>query len=367
VTLALILLLVIGRSISRPIRFVTSAVGNFAQGDFSLQSVDHSALKSFSRRGDEIGDTTRAFNDLVEAIRVRIGTLQTISTQVADGADQASGTAQALSQGSTDQASAGEEVSSAMEEMSANIKQSAESALATEGLALKSARDAQSGGEAVEDAMAAMKQIVQRIGIIEEIARQTNLLALNAAIEAARAGEAGKGFAVVASEVRKLAERSQKAAGEITGLASSSASISERASSLIKSIVPDVRKTAELVQEIASAAKEQTQGVEQINAAIMQLDQVIQQNASASEELAAMSQELTGQTASMKETLAFFRVGSTGEAGTISVAPAPSAGSRLAIAEKASTARSLRPDRPAAKTSIAVRKQDVSDSNFEEF
>ena len=70
----------------------------------------------------------------------------------------------------------------------------------------------------VLEAVAAMKEIASKISIIEEIARQTNLLALNAAIEAARAGEHGKGFAVVAAEVRKLAERSQKAAGEINQL-----------------------------------------------------------------------------------------------------------------------------------------------------
>jgi methyl-accepting chemotaxis protein len=181
--------------------------------------------------------------------------------------------------------------------------------------------------------MSAMKEIAQRIGIIEEIARQTNLLALNAAIEAARAGEAGKGFAVVASEVRKLAERSQKAAGEITNLASSSVTVAEKASGLIKSIVPDIRKTAELVQEIASSSREQTSGVEQINKALLQLDQVIQQNAAAAEQLASMSEELTGQTMSMGGALEFFRVGSA----------APGADGRRRLIERPGAEETRRP------------------------
>jgi methyl-accepting chemotaxis protein len=152
----------------------------------------------------------------------------------------------------------------------------------------------------------AIGAIAKKIGIIDEIARQTNLLALNAAIEAARAGDAGKGFAVVASEVRKLAERSQAAAGEITELASDTVGAATKAGDLIQRIVPDIKRTAELIQEIAAASREQSSGTEQISLAINQLDTVIQQNASASEELASMAEELTAQSEQLVTAMDFF-------------------------------------------------------------
>jgi methyl-accepting chemotaxis protein len=157
-----------------------------------------------------------------------------------------------------------------------------------------------------------MKEIAGKISIIEEIARQTNLLALNAAIEAARAGEHGKGFAVVAAEVRKLAERSQDAAGEISHLSSSSMDVAEKAGEMLNKLVPDIQKTAELVQEISAASNEQNAGADQVNRAIQQLDTVIQQNAGASEEMASTSEELSSQAEQLQDTIEFFKIGDSG-------------------------------------------------------
>ena len=156
------------------------------------------------------------------------------------------------------------------------------------------------------EAVAAMKEIASKISIIEEIARQTNLLALNAAIEAARAGEHGKGFAVVAAEVRKLAERSQKAAGEINQLSGTTVKVSETAGEMLGKLVPDIQRTAELVQEITAASKEQDTGAEQINKALQQLEKVIQQNASAAEEMASTTEELTGQSEQLVSALSLL-------------------------------------------------------------
>ncbi|MBI5897107.1 MAG: methyl-accepting chemotaxis protein [Desulfobacterales bacterium] len=292
--------LIIARTISRPVIEAAEISDRLSRGDLTV-GIE-------VRSQDEVGQLLSAMKRMVEKLRGIVTDVQIAADNVASGSQELSSNSEQMSQGATEQAASAEEASSSMEQMAANIKQNADNATQTERIALKSAEDAVAGGKAVTETVMAMKQIAQKISIIEEIARQTDLLALNAAIEAARAGEHGKGFAVVASEVRKLAERSQTAAGEISRLSGTSVEVAERAGQMLNSMVPDIQKTAELVQEISAASNEQNTGAEQVNKAIQQLDQVIQQNASASEEMASTAEELSSQAEQLQDAIAFFKL-----------------------------------------------------------
>ena len=310
----------------------------------------------------------QALSSMVAGLTQTVSDIRSIAGEVSAASQSISTASIQVSKGASAQAAAAEEASSSMEEMVSNIKQNADNAQQTDKIANKSAKDAQESGKSVLEAVAAMKEIANKISIIEEIARQTNLLALNAAIEAARAGEHGKGFAVVAAEVRKLAERSQKAAAEINQLSANTLKVSEKSGEMLDKLVPDIQRTAELVQEITAASKEQDTGAEQINKALQQLEQVIQQNASASEEMAATTEELTGQSDQLVSALSFFHTGDEDSGRARKATPAKSARAVQAAPAKAAKPNGHAGAKAAGGVSLRLKdKHDDLDGEFERY
>jgi methyl-accepting chemotaxis protein len=304
---------------------------------------------------DEIKDLLDALSEMVGRLRTVVSETLIAADSVTGGSQQLSSASEQVSQGATEQAASAEEASAAMEQMAANIKQNADNAAQTEKIARQSSKDAESSGEAVARAVEAMRTIADKIGIVQEIARQTDLLALNAAVEAARAGEHGKGFAVVASEVRKLAERSQTAAAEISAVSGDTVKAAQQAGEMLTRLVPDIRKTAELVSEISAACREQDIGAAQINQAIQQLDQVTQQNAGASEQLSATSEELSAQAEELQGNMRFFLIEETGRTS----ASAPTASVRRSTPRKSSVVKVAGRKSGPARNAVAEQQARV--------
>ena len=321
---ALLVAVLMGRAVVRPMRSAMLAAGDIARGNL--------ATEVEVRGKDETADLLRAQEQMKQQLRVLVGEVVAGARAVADTSAQIAQGNQDLSQRTEEQAGTLEETASSMEELTSTVHQNAENARQASQLAVGASEVARKGGDVVGQVVSTMtgisassKKISDIIGVIDGIAFQTNILALNAAVEAARAGEQGRGFAVVAAEVRNLAQRSAAAAKEIKGLIGESVQkvdagtrLVDDAGKTMEEIVASVKKVSDLIAEIAAASEEQSSGIAQVNTAITQMDQVVQQNASLVEEAAAATESMKAQAEALLRTVSRFQLGGAGQA-----APAP--------------------------------------------
>lgn len=278
-------------------------------------------LDVIPRSDDDILGTS--LKKLVKRNRHALSGISDAAYQVTTSSSEVASASEALAQGSTEQASAIEEITASISDIAEKTKQNATEADSAADLVELAIEDVKKGNEQMEDMMVAMQDINSSsesiskiIKVIDDIAFQTNILALNAAVEAARAGEAGKGFAVVAEEVRNLAAKSASAASETAELIEDSIRKVETGSKIandtaraLQEITDAVQKSEAIISGIAEASNYQATAITQINQAIGQVSQVVQNNSATSQQCAAASIELSNQATRMRELLSVYRLG----------------------------------------------------------
>jgi methyl-accepting chemotaxis protein len=352
----------ITRMIATPLRAATAALERVAEKDLSVE-VDVLGTDEVGRLGTALNTSVAAMRAVLTTVAHGAENLSASASQMSVRSIEANGNAQSQS-GKTNQ------IAAAAQEMTATIGEISHNAETASGASRKSAETANEGGIIMQAAAATMERISsatssvagkmtelatrsEEIGkvvtVIQDISEQTNLLALNAAIEAARAGEHGRGFAVVAGEVRRLAERTRAATGEIAATIRSiqdetratlhlmdeshqavDSGIGEtsRARQSLEAIIGSAREVEQMIHLIATAATEQTSAAGEISESATHISQLATENSHAAEETAEGCKQLSVLANDLDSLIREFRLGDERQpGGNLRGSPAPVSGS----------------------------------------
>jgi len=340
--LVLVAALLISLSIIRPLAGLRSLINE-------VQQSSDLTLRADASGRDEVADTARAFNTMLEHQQALIRHLMDTATQLAAASEEMSAISVQVSQAATAQGDQTSMVATAVHQMSVAVQEVARNAQSTASNAADANKEARQGSELVQSNLKSIQglsvsvekagevidtlhnqsdEISKVLGVIQSIAEQTNLLALNAAIEAARAGEAGRGFAVVADEVRSLASNTQKATESIRGMidalqggarsavsamqlsreqAQNSVSHAREAGEVLNHIVHAIEGIADGNVQISAATEEQTAVANEISQNISSLNDSIGEVVNGAEQSSHASRDLAQLASGLQQQIQRFR------------------------------------------------------------
>lgn len=263
-----------------------------------------------------------SINNIIESYNDLLVNFELVAQNVSSGSNHVSNIAQSLAQGSTEQASAIQQLSASIIIVSEDADKNAQNVnLATKYISevdggVKLSNDyMQQMLSAMQDINISSNQISDIIKVINGIASQTNILALNAAIEAARAGQAGKAFAVVADEVQNLASKSTEAAKQTSELIQNSISavktgvgVAGTTAEALESVLVKTQLVNDTISEVTKASNRQVVAIDEISQGLNQISGVVQNNSATAEESAAASKELFSQATILHEEISKFQL-----------------------------------------------------------
>ena len=326
----LLLTALIRAAVARPLRHVSAAIRELAQGNLTERMA--------VRGDDEIAQMARELNAAIDEVGRIVRQVRDAVGEVTAGSQDLLGFAERLSSNAHAQAVALEETSASLEQLTVTVRENASRSEEARGLAGANLEQAQKGGDVVAQAIAAMNRIhetsstiAENTSAIQQIAFQTKLLALNASVEAAHAGEHGRGFGVVATEVRRLASRSRGTATTISGLvgdavarADEGTRLADESGAMLESIVRSSAKVTEIIASISTAGKEQSSGLEQIDSAVHEMNEMTQQLGEQIDTVARHARSYAALADRLQQLVRRFRI-DQGEGGETPAPEAPTA------------------------------------------